>query len=89
MVPTEWQPIETAAQLPEDGQRVLIWVPPYLGGYWRDTRFLRLRMPGDCFEGYSGPWPQWWAPMPPAPRSDEVKPVEGVDRQDAFIVERR
>lgn len=66
---SNWQPIETATRLPEDGQRVLIWLPPYCGGYWRESKYLDLRMPGPSFEGYYGPWPKWWAPMPPDPSS--------------------
>jgi hypothetical protein len=65
--PPQWQPIRTDERLPEDGQRVLIWMPNYLGGYWRETKYLDLRMPGPSFEGYYGPWPTWWTPMLPAP----------------------
>ena len=73
--------IRTADRLPEDGQRVFIWLPSYLGGYWRESRFLDLRMPGPSFEGYYGPWPTWWMPQPADPEAARVEapvlPVQG------------
>jgi hypothetical protein len=63
-----WRAIETA---PKDGTEVLLYCEKsrvkITGGYWDDHPRCRCWIAG----GYSQKWhpPEWWMPLPEAPKS--------------------
>lgn len=63
-----WQPIETA---PKDGRYVLLMIPAwYHPPRWRVARWKDTGATSG-FEGYYGPEPTHWMPLPPPPAQED------------------